>query len=86
MDLIYVRISDSGHGIPLDKRSKIFEPFYTTHKGSNTAGMGLVIARDIVNQHHGLIDIDSDYTPGCCFQMSFPIHQRLSLLSGGSHV
>jgi nitrogen fixation negative regulator NifL len=86
MDLIYVRISDSGHGIPLDKRSKIFEPFYTTHKGSNTAGMGLVIARDIVNQHHGLIDIDSDYTQGCCFQMSFPIHQRLSLLSGGSHV
>jgi nitrogen fixation negative regulator NifL len=74
-DLLHVRITDSGNGIPTDKRSKIFEPFYTTNKGSNTAGMGLVIAKEIVNQHHGLIDIDSDVEQGCCFQLSFPIHK-----------
>lgn len=72
-DLIYVRIADSGNGIPSDKRSKIFEPFYTTHKGGNTAGMGLVIAKEIVNQHHGLIDIDTEVEQGCCFQLSFPL-------------
>jgi nitrogen fixation negative regulator NifL len=74
-DLLYVRIADSGNGIPADKHSKIFEPFYTTNKGSNTAGMGLVIAKEIVNQHHGLIDIDRDVEQGCCFQLSFPLHK-----------
>ncbi|MDP3839268.1 MAG: nitrogen fixation negative regulator NifL [Methylococcales bacterium] len=75
-DLLYVRIADSGNGIPADKHSKIFEPFYTTHKGSNTAGMGLVIAKEIVNQHHGLIDIDREVEQGCCFQLSFPLHKN----------
>ncbi len=74
-DLLYVRVADNGNGIPTDKRSKIFEPFYTTHKGGNTAGMGLVIAKEIVNQHHGLIDIDSEVQQGCCFQLSFPLHK-----------
>jgi nitrogen fixation negative regulator NifL len=75
-DLLYVRIIDSGNGIPADKHAKIFEPFYTTHKGLNTAGMGLVIAKEIVNQHHGLIDIDSEVEQGCCFQLSFPLHKK----------
>lgn len=74
-EMLYVRIADSGQGIPVDKRSKIFEPFYTTHKGGNTAGMGLVIAKEIVSQHHGLIDIDSEVEQGCCFQLSFPLHK-----------
>jgi nitrogen fixation negative regulator NifL len=74
-DLLYVRITDSGNGIPADKQLKIFEPFYTTHIGSHTAGMGLVIAKEIVNQHHGLIDIDNEVEQGCCFQLSFPRHK-----------
>ena len=77
-DLLYVRIADSGDGIPANKRSKIFEPFYTTNKGGNT-GMGLVIAKEIVNQHHGLIDIDNDVEQGCCFQLSFPLHKKTRL-------
>lgn len=75
-ELLYVRITDSGIGIPADKRSKIFEPFYTTRKGKNTAGMGLVIAKEIVNQHQGLIDIDCGIEQGCCFQLSFPLHKQ----------
>jgi signal transduction histidine kinase len=38
--------------------------------------MGLVIAKEIVNQHHGLIDIDSEVEQGCCFQLSFPLHKK----------
>lgn len=72
-DLVYVSIEDTGSGIPADKRSKVFEPFYTTrHKGGNQAGMGLVMVKEIVTQHHGLIDIDSSYEQGCHFQISFP--------------
>jgi nitrogen fixation negative regulator NifL len=83
-DLLIVRIADSGNGIPCDKHAKIFEPFYTTNKGSNTAGMGLVIVKEIVNQHHGLINIDRDVEQGCCFQLSFPLHK--STRRGVSHV
>lgn len=74
-DLLHVRIADNGNGIPANKRSKIFEPFYTTHKGGSTAGMGLVIAKEIVSQHHGLIDIDHNVEQGCCFQLSFPLYK-----------
>lgn len=76
-DLIYVSIEDSGPGIPIEKRTKVFEPFYTTRPmGGNQAGMGLVMAREIVNQHQGFIEIDPDYDQGCRFKISFPLHRQ----------
>jgi nitrogen fixation negative regulator NifL len=73
-DLIYVCIEDSGPGIPFEKRTKVFEPFYTTRPmGGNQAGMGLVMAKEIVNQHQGFIDIDPGYEQGCRFKISFPL-------------
>ncbi len=76
-DLIYVSIEDSGTGIPVEKRAKVFEPFYTTRSmGGHQAGMGLVMAKEIVNQHHGFIEIDPDYNQGCRFKISFPLHRQ----------
>jgi nitrogen fixation negative regulator NifL len=78
-DLIYISIEDSGPGIPVDKHSKVFEPFYTTRAmGGNQAGMGLVMAKEIVNQHQGFIGIDQDYDQGCRFKISFPLHRQES--------
>jgi nitrogen fixation negative regulator NifL len=77
-DLIYVTVEDTGPGIPIDKRSKVFEPFYTTrHKGNGQTGMGLVIAKEIVNQHQGLIDIDANYNEGCRLKISFPVRRAI---------
>jgi len=82
-DLIYVTIEDSGAGIPVEKRAKVFEPFYTTRAmGGNQAGMGLVMAKEIVNQHHGFIEIDPDYNQGCRFKISFPLHKPASKGTG----
>jgi signal transduction histidine kinase len=76
-DLIYVSIEDSGPGIPVEKRTKVFEPFYTTRPmGSDQAGMGLVMAKEIVNQHQGIIDIDPGYDQGCRFKISFPLPRQ----------
>ncbi|HEY8036363.1 MAG TPA: nitrogen fixation negative regulator NifL [Methylobacter sp.] len=73
-ELIYVCIEDSGSGIPVEKRAKVFEPFYTTRPmGGNQAGMGLVMAKEIVNQHQGFIEIDPDCDKGCRFKISFPV-------------
>jgi nitrogen fixation negative regulator NifL len=81
-DLIYVCIEDSGLGIPVEKRAKVFEPFYTTRPmGGNQAGMGLVMAKEIVNQHQGFIEIDPDCDRGCRFKVSFPAHRLV--LKGG---
>jgi len=77
-DLIYVSIEDSGAGIPVEKRAKVFEPFYTTRAmGGNQAGMGLVMAKEIVNQHQGFIEIDPDCDQGCRFKISFPLHKQV---------
>jgi nitrogen fixation negative regulator NifL len=76
-DLIYVNIEDSGPGIPAEKHSKVFEPFYTTRPmGGNQAGMGLVMAKEIVNQHQGFIGIDQDYNQGCRFNIRFPLNKQ----------
>ena len=73
-DWVYVAIADTGSGIPAHQRSKVFEPFFTTQSaGGMQSGMGLVMAKEIVNQHNGLIAIDPEYSQGCCIKLSFPV-------------
>jgi signal transduction histidine kinase len=38
--------------------------------------MGLVMAKEIVNQHQGFIDIDQAYDQGCRFRISFPLQKQ----------
>lgn len=73
-DWVRVTIADSGPGIPLKLHSKVFEPFFTTQAiGGIQAGMGLVMVKEIVNQHNGMIAIDAGYTAGCSFNLDFPV-------------
>jgi nitrogen fixation regulatory protein len=76
---VNVQIADSGPGIPSNQHSKVFEPFYTTQNmGGIQAGMGLVMVREIVNQHNGIIVIDPVYSDGCCWNISFPCQRANS--------
>jgi signal transduction histidine kinase len=50
---VRLAVSDSGPGIPPDRLSEIFEPFYTTKSSGSGMGMGLAIARSIVDAHGG---------------------------------
>lgn len=54
-DSIRISVADTGHGIPLEIRSQIFDPYFTT-RGDGT-GMGLAICDKIVRQHGGSIDV-----------------------------
>ena len=73
-DWVRVSIADTGPGIPLNQHSKVFEPFFTTQAmGGAQAGMGLVMVKEIVNQHNAMIAINPDYKNGCCFDLSFPV-------------
>jgi signal transduction histidine kinase len=56
---IGVRISDSGPGIAADVLPRIFEPFFTTKPPGEGSGLGLDIARRIVEKHRGRIEVES---------------------------
>jgi signal transduction histidine kinase len=66
-----VSIEDSGPGIPADKLHELFEPFFTTRDGG--MGMGLSIARTIVEAHGGRIWADSERGGGAVFRLSLPL-------------
>jgi signal transduction histidine kinase len=72
---VVVEVADSGPGIPLEAREKIFDPFYTTKAPGEGTGLGLNISHGIVvEKHSGQISVDS--TPGATrFTVKLPITQ-----------
>ncbi len=59
-DQIVVRIKDNGKGIPPEVRDKIFNPFFTTKPTDQGTGLGLALSNDIVREHGGAIEVDSE--------------------------
>ena len=69
--VIQVSVSDTGQGIPADRLSRIFDPFYTTkEKGM---GLGMAITHRIVEDHKGSIDVKSEVGLGTTFTLHFPL-------------
>jgi signal transduction histidine kinase len=66
-----VRVADTGPGIPADQLEKLFYPFFTTKK--NGSGVGLSMARKIVDSHRGLIDVASRPGEGTEFTVRLPM-------------
>jgi signal transduction histidine kinase len=65
-----VRVQDSGVGVPPENLGRLFEPFFTT-KDTGT-GLGLAITRRIVQEHSGLITVDSQPGQGATFSVLLP--------------
>ena len=72
-DSAVITVSDTGRGIDPEHLPNIFKPFYTT-KGEGT-GLGLSLARRIVEEHHGRIDVASTPGKGTTFTITLPIRQ-----------
>jgi PAS domain S-box-containing protein len=73
---IYISISDTGCGIPVDRRNRVFEPFYTTKEVGKGTGLGLSIAYDIVRNHNGEIKVESEVGKGSTFTIRIPVVER----------
>lgn len=73
-DYVLVKVVDEGLGIPAEKISKIFEPFYTTKRTGEGTGLGLSTAYGIVKQTGGFIFADSEVGIGTVFTLYFPIY------------
>lgn len=73
-----VRIADTGCGIPADQLRLIFEPFYTTkepdEEGHGGSGLGLSVCRQIIEQHHGRIRVESIVGKGSTFTVKLPLN------------
>ncbi|MEM9551920.1 MAG: ATP-binding protein [Pseudomonadota bacterium] len=72
-DYVVVRVRDEGVGIPPDKLSKVFEPFYTTKRTGEGTGLGLSTAYGIIKQTGGFIFVDSEQDAGTCFTLYLPV-------------
>lgn len=71
-ELVEIEISDSGSGIPEENLSRIFEPFFTTKRMGEGTGLGLYIARDIIERHNGDIKVESRVGEGSRFIIKLP--------------
>lgn len=78
---VYVSIKDTGCGIPVDEIKRIFERFYQTEvssgKVSLSTGIGLELAKEIMELHHGDIKVESQEGVGSEF--------TIELLKGNAH-
>jgi signal transduction histidine kinase len=70
---VLVKVTDTGKGIPADRMSRIFEPFYTTKAPNRGTGLGLSVCHRIVKQHGGHILVDSHVDVGTEFTVVLPI-------------
>jgi signal transduction histidine kinase len=71
-----ISVTDTGRGIAPEHLPNIFRPFYTT-KGNGT-GLGLSLARRIVEDHHGRIEVTSELGKGARFVLVLPFRQEQS--------
>lgn len=76
---VAVSFSDDGAGIPADKVSKVFDPYFTT-KESGT-GLGMLIVQRIVREHGGEIEVKSEEGEGTTVTLYFPrVEKKLRFL------
>jgi two-component system NtrC family sensor kinase len=77
---IAIEVRDDGAGIAPDVLPQIFEPFLTTKESGHGVGLGLAIARGIIDRHHGRIEVTSQLGHGTTFTISVPTHEHADSL------
>lgn len=75
-EFVYVDYEDNAGGIPSDVIKNIFDPFFTTKKAGKGTGIGLSITLSIVEDHNGVIEVDSVAGQGTKFKIKFPANKE----------
>jgi len=77
-DMVVVAVEDHGIGIPMEKIPRIFDRFYHLERSGDDLfggiGLGLAITRQVIEQHHGSLDVTS--TPGKGSTFTLTLKQR----------
>ncbi|MCH6257507.1 PAS domain-containing protein [Puniceicoccaceae bacterium K14] len=72
-DTVRIKVSDTGHGMSEEVKSKCLDPFYTT-KGKLGTGLGLSIVMGVIQRHGGQFNVDSQQGKGTDITISLPAH------------
>lgn len=75
-DWVRITITDNGCGMSEDSLSKIFDPFFTTKPVGKGTGLGLHLAYNIIMDHGGAIDVQSQVGKGTSFYIDLPVNSK----------
>lgn len=74
----FAKIRDSGPGISREQLTRIFDPFFTTKSDQGGTGLGLSIAHNIITNHGGAIEVDSEAGKGTTVTITVPMTDAVS--------
>ncbi len=72
---VVISVIDTGHGIPDEIIHRIYDPFFTTKPVGSGTGLGLSLSYNIIQKHHGRIEVSSQRGHGTRFDIFLPIYQ-----------
>ncbi len=73
---VEIKIKDNGPGIPEEIKELVFEPYFTTKKDGT--GLGLALARKIIEDHNGMIEIESIELKGTIIKLYLPVENGMA--------
>jgi C4-dicarboxylate-specific signal transduction histidine kinase len=75
-DDFYMKVADTGEGIPDEIKPRIFDPFFTTKEVGKGTGLGLSLVYEIVQQHQGSISVESGVGRGTTMTVRLPFRSE----------
>lgn len=75
--VVNLRVHDTGIGMDADTARRIFDPFFTTKEDGKGSGLGLYVAREIIEEHEGSIKVLSVEGEGTTFLITLPMKEAL---------
>ena len=73
---IYIEVADNGCGMDADTLKQMFDPFFTTKPVGQGTGMGMAIVYNILKEHNGTIEVESEVNKGSLIRCVIPISTK----------
>jgi len=83
-DNVEIVVTDDGCGMAPEVQAKIFEPYFTTREKSEGTGLGMVVTRKVIEEHHGSMRVQSEPDKGTIFTLSLPLAKSGTLAAASA--